>query len=178
MTWLRRAAFVAIVFAGAFLVAVGALLVWRERPLRYALRPLTVLPGVSPERLDAAAQNLVLGLVAVRRARIALPALALSFVAILVIACSFWLVTFAFDLELGFGAGLLVMITTNLAMVIPSSTAAIGVFEASTVLALHAYGVGRPDALSYAVVLHALNVLPFVVAGLVLLPRYGFRVRG
>ena len=67
------------------------------------------------------------------------------------------------------------MVATNLAMVIPSSPAALGVFEAATIVALRPYGIHRTPALAYAVVLHALNSIPFVLIGLVLLPRHGLR---
>jgi uncharacterized membrane protein YbhN (UPF0104 family) len=67
------------------------------------------------------------------------------------------------------------MITINLALVLPSSPAAVGVFEWATVLALRAYGVPESQALSYALVLHALNFFPFVIAGLVLVR--GLRLR-
>jgi uncharacterized protein (TIRG00374 family) len=173
LTWLRRAAVLAIVVAVGLAVTVLVLARWRERPLRYLLRPLARIPGFSVEQAEHAAANLLAGLAAVRRAEIAVPALALSFVAILVIAFSYWLVMLAFDLGLGFSAGLLVMIATNLAMLIPSSPAALGVFEAATVVALGAYGIDDSRALSYAVVLHAVTFVPFVLIGLVLVHGYG-----
>lgn len=177
VTWLRRVAVLALVFAVAVAVAIGVLRRWQERPLRFALRPLALLPGVSAERTERAAANVVQGLAAVHRARVALPAFALTIVAILVMTCSFWLVTLAFDLGVGFGAGLLVMVTTNLAMVIPSSPAAVGVFEAATLVALNAYGIGDSRGLSYAVVLHGVNFFPFVAAGFFLLKRQGGGLR-
>lgn len=171
VTWLSRAAIITIVFVCVLAVVIAVLARWRERPLRWLFRPLALLPGLSPERTERAAENVVLGLVAMRRARIAIPALALTFVAILVITFSFWLVMLALKLEVGFGASVLVMVTTNLAFLVPSSPAAVGVFEAATLVALRAHGVGDSHALSYAVVLHGLNFFPFVAVGLVLLYR-------
>ena len=40
-------------------------------------------------------------------------------------------------------------------------------FEGATVVALGAYGVSRSDALSYALVLHAVNFFPYLVAGVI-----------
>lgn len=174
--WLQRAAVLAIVVAVGLVATVFVLARWQERPLRLLLRPLTRVPGFAPEQAERAAGNMLVGLAALRRAEVAVPALALSFGAILVIAFSFWLVMLAFDLGLGFGAALLVMVATNLAMLIPSSPAALGVFEAATVVALGAYGVDDSRALSYAVVLHGLNFLPFVLVGLVLVQGYGIQV--
>jgi len=84
----------------------------------------------------------------------------------LVLMVSFWLVMLAFDLKLSMLAGLFVVIAVGLSMILPSSPAALGVFEGATVVALGAYGIGDSRALSYALVLHALNVLPFIVIGI------------
>ena len=48
---------------------------------------------------------------------------------------------------------------------LPSSPAAIGVFEAATVIALTAFDVPQAEALSYALVLHLLNLVPFLARG-------------
>jgi glycosyl transferase family 2/lysylphosphatidylglycerol synthase-like protein len=65
---------------------------------------------------------------------------------------SFWLASLAFDLPRSPLLGILVVIATNLAQILPSAPAAVGVFEAATLVALTAYGAPRPVALSYAVV--------------------------
>jgi len=57
------------------------------------------------------------------------------------------------------------VIAINLAMVLPSSPAAVGVFEAATLVALSAYDVPKSEALSAAVVLHLVNLVPYLVAG-------------
>jgi uncharacterized protein (TIRG00374 family) len=175
VTWVRRAGIFAAVVTVVLVAGLAVLARWNVRPLVWALRPLTRFRAVPVERLETLATELVAGLAAMRRLRLALPAIAASFAAILVIGCSFWLVTFAFHLHLAFGAGVLVMVATSLAMVIPSSPAAIGVFEAATVVALRPFGVDHASALSYAVVLHALNSIPFVAFGLALLPRHGLQ---
>src|SRR4051794_11769643 len=175
LSWVGRAAVVAAAVGAVVVVVAIVLALWGRRTLARALRPLVRLPGVGSAALDRAAGDLVDGLAALHRLRVALPALALTTLATLVLACSYWLVTFAFSLDVGFGAGILVMVATNLAMVVPSSPAAIGVFEAATLVALHPYGVDRSEALSYAVVLHALNTLPFIAIGAVLVPRHGVR---
>jgi uncharacterized protein (TIRG00374 family) len=173
LSWVGRAALVGAAVAAVVLVAVVVLGRRRGRPLARLLQPLRLLPGVGPEDVERMATEFADGLGALHRGRIAVPALVLSVVAVLVITFSGWLVTFAFSLHVGFGAALLVMVATNLAMVIPSSPAAIGVFEAATLVALAPYGVERSQGLLYAVVLHALNSLPFIAIGALLVPRYG-----
>jgi uncharacterized membrane protein YbhN (UPF0104 family) len=64
------------------------------------------------------------------------------------------------------------VVAINLAMILPSGPAGIGVFEAATLTALHPFHVERAQALSYALVLHGLNVVPFLVAGYLVLQHH------
>jgi uncharacterized membrane protein YbhN (UPF0104 family) len=83
----------------------------------------------------------------------------------------------AFDLHLSFVAALLTTVAIGLAFVVPAAPAAIGVFEAAAIASTKAYGVPQSEALAYALVLHALNFFPYVLAGLVLvatLPSRGW----
>jgi len=177
VSWLRGAAIFAAVLT--VLIVAGILLVerYRERPLRFLLRPFARVPGMSRERMDAAALNIVEGLAALRRPRMAALAFGATLLSWLVIAVSFWLVVVGFDLGVGFGAALLMLVATNLALVIPALPAGLGIFEAATILALGAYGIDDSRALSCAVVLHALNLFPFLAAGLFVLQRHTLVLR-
>ena len=62
-------------------------------------------------------------------------------------------------------------------MILPSSPAAVGVFEGATVVVLSAYGVPASAALSYAIVLHALNVVPLLAVAVALAVSRRFRMR-
>jgi len=108
-------------------------------------------------------------LAAVRRPRVALVALAWTMLSWLALALSAWLVLVGFDLGLSPLAGLLVVVAINLALILPSAPAAVGVFEAATVVALSAFGVTTSTALSAALVLHLLNFVPYLAAGGVVL---------
>jgi glycosyltransferase 2 family protein len=66
-----------------------------------------------------------------------------------------------------------VLVATNLVLVLPSSPAALGAFEAATVLALSACGVDREQALSFALVVHALNAFPYLPLGYIALVLHG-----
>ena len=177
VTWVRTAAVLGIVLFAGLLAAIAVLALYGERPARFALRPLARLPGLSVEQTDRAAANLVHGLAGFRDLRLALPAFLLTAVSWLVLALSFWLLMLGFDLGVGYEAGLLVVVATSLAMIIPSSPAAVGVFEAATQVALGAWGIGDSEALSYAVVLHVVNFLPSVVVGYVVLHRHAATLR-
>jgi glycosyltransferase 2 family protein len=165
--WLPRALWAGALLFAVLAVSLATFALRGERPARLLLRPLALLPGVSTDRTRLAASNLLYGFGFLRRPHAALGASALTILSWLLIAVAFWLCMVAFHLGVGFEAGLLVVVAVNLAIIIPSGPAAVGVFEAATLLALSAFGIDRSLGLSYAVVLHALNVLPFIVVGYV-----------
>jgi uncharacterized membrane protein YbhN (UPF0104 family) len=115
--------------------------------------------------------------VALRHPRIALRGMALTIASWVTLGVSYWILTLGFHLDLPLVAGLLVTVAINLSLVLPSSPAALGVFEAATVIALRAFDVPQAEALSYALVLHLLNLVPFLLIGAALL-RPGALRRG
>ena len=172
LSWVRAAG----LLAGGLFLVIGLLIVilaaFGERPFAFVGRQLERVRFLADRGIGGAPANLFRGLHGLRRPWTGLLCFVLTTLSWLVLAVGFWLVTFAFDLGLSYGAGLLVVIAVGLGMVLPSSPAALGVFEAATVLALAAYGIPDSEAVSFALVLHALNALPFIVLALVLLRPY------
>jgi uncharacterized protein (TIRG00374 family) len=148
-----------------------------DRPLRALARPLAWLPLFSRNRADQAGSNLALGLASLRRTRVAFVAAVWTLASWLVIGLSSWVVMLAFDLGLDPLAGVFVVTAIGLSMILPSGPGALGVFEAAVVAALKPYGVSASEALSYALVLHALHTVPFLVAGPIVLHGHGRAVR-
>lgn len=171
VTWLHAAVVLALVIATGLAAAVVVLAIWGVRPVHIALRPLERLPFFSSQRIGHVGENLARGLAAIRQARLALTAFFLTALGWLTLATSTWFVMRSFGLGLSLVAALLVVIATNLAQILPSSPSAVGVFEAATLVALRAYDVSDSEALSFALVLHAVNFIPFVVIGPFLLRR-------
>ena len=127
--------------------------------------PLARLPFLTHAHTESAAAGLWRGLVSVRRPGPALVAFALTTTSWVLFGISNWLVLEGFSLGLSPLAGILISIALSLAMILPSSPASIGVFEAAVLVALKPYGVPKADALSAALVIHALNLFPYLVAG-------------
>ena len=178
ISWLRAAAiFGAFVLAG-LLILVFVVVRYEERAVHWLLSPLRRIrrEGLA-ERLEAAAVNATRGLVGLRSPRIALRGMALTIASWITLGVSYWILTHAFALDVPLAAGMLVTVAINLSLVLPSSPAALGVFEAATVVALRAFDVPQAEALSYALVLHLLNLLPFLVIGAVLLGPGALRGR-
>ncbi|MFL5825942.1 MAG: lysylphosphatidylglycerol synthase transmembrane domain-containing protein [Thermoleophilaceae bacterium] len=169
ISWVVRAGVIAVALAIAIAAAVVTLEVYGARPVIWALRPLARFRRVSTERIEHAAHNVVEGLIGFRRVSVAVPAFLLTVGSWLVMAASFWLVSLGFHLGVGYGAAVLVVVTANFGAVLPASPGGIGVFEAAVVLALTSFHVPKSEALSYAVVVHALNFFPFLLVGYPLL---------
>ena len=172
VSWLRAAGLVAILVMVLLAAMAGVFLRYGERPLRFLLRPLQRFNAIPKDALEHAPGYFNRGLVALVSPRVAIVSFAWTTLSWIVLAAGFWLVMVACGIELSLLAAELVVIGIGLAMVLPSSPAALGVFEGATVVVLSAYAIPASEALSYALVLHALNVVPLlVVAAIAVLLR-------
>lgn len=184
VSWFGAAAVAAVALALAIALAAAVLAIYGDRPLRFVLRPLGRLALFSGERLEHTISELTHGLSGLRHHGVALMAFVWTIIAWMLSALSAYLVTLAFpSLHLPFAAGVLVTVAVGLGMILPSPPAAVGVFEGAALIGLKAYGISHSAALPYALVLHAVNFVPFVVVGALLVqyntrhPRAGVRSR-
>ena len=169
VSWFRAAAIAAIVLALVIVAVVTVLIIHGERPLRFVLRPLGRLPLFSGDRLEKTVAELAHGLSGLRNREVAVEAFLWTIAAWMLTALCSYLVSVAFQLHLPFACGVLVAVAVGLSMILPSPPAAIGVFEGAAILALKAYGLPKSTILPYALVLHAVNFVPFVLIGVWLL---------
>jgi uncharacterized protein (TIRG00374 family) len=169
VSWLEPAGIVAFGSLAAVLALIVFARLASDRPRPIGARLLVKLPGLRDETIRRLTGNVVHGLATLRRPRQALAALGLTFLSWLVLGLSFWFLMIGFNLGLSPLAGLLVVIATGLAFIIPAAPAAVGVFEAAGLAVTSAYGVPRSHALAYVLVLHVLNFAPFILAGLLIL---------
>lgn len=88
-------------------------------------------------------------------------------------AVVYWLVSFAFNLNVDLATMFLTVGVVNLAGLVPASPGQIGVFEFFTGLVLVAVGVDETKAHAYALVLHAVVWLPVTLAGFYFLVKQG-----
>ena len=174
VSWFGTAALAAIVLAGLIVAAAALLAVYGDRPLRLLLRPLRRFSLFSSARLDRTVDELAYGLSGLRDVRIALEVFLWTVAAWMLSALCAYFVGLSFHLHLPFACGVLVAVAIGLSMILPSPPAAVGVFEGAALIALNAYGVPHSVALSYALVLHAVNFIPFILAGVWLL-QYNVR---
>jgi glycosyltransferase 2 family protein len=169
VSWFAAAAIAAIVLAVVIAIVAAILVVYGERPIRFLLRPLGRIRLFSGERLDKTVTEIAHGLSGLRNREVAVEAFLWTLTAWMLTALCSYLVAVAFHLHLPFACGVLVAVAVGLSMILPSPPAALGVFEGAAILALKAYGLPKSTILPYALVLHAVNFVPFVLVGLYLL---------
>jgi uncharacterized membrane protein YbhN (UPF0104 family) len=93
-------------------------------------------------------------------------------------ATSNWVFLLAFVPHATFGTALVVLGTTAVLAILPSSPGYAGVFHSGVVLALTSLGsVPRATALAYAIVLHGVTIATLIVVGLVCLWSLGLSGR-
>lgn len=171
-SWLPRALGVLAVTglaAGGTAVVVAR---YGPRPIAFALRPLARLDGITEARTELAADNVLRGLGGLQRLGLAATTFGLTTLSWLAVAACFWFTLRGFDLELGFEAAILAVVTTTFSLVLPALPTSVGVFEAAVIVALQPFDVSASAALSYAVVVHVMTFAPFIAAGAVALRRH------
>jgi glycosyltransferase 2 family protein len=169
VTWLRAAVVAFLVAATITAILVAAVRHTGRRPAVSFTSLLSRLPFITPASAQRLATSVAHGLSAFGRPRQAAAALGWTVLSWLVLGLAFWFLLVGFSLHLPLLAGMLIAIATGLSFVIPAAPGGVGVFEAAGLAATGAYGVSQSRALAYVLVLHAVNVVPFMIAGLVVL---------
>lgn len=92
-------------------------------------------------------------------------ALARLFAAWLIDVMMVELVLYALDISLPPAAALLVLLTINLAILVPATPAQVGVHEAGAVLGLSLLDVAPERAVGFALLYHAIQIVPLLAVG-------------
>jgi hypothetical protein len=101
----------------------------------------------------------------------------LSLVAWTIEAGCYAIVGQGFGLDVGFGHYCLLLAAANLAIIIPTFFGGTGPFEWAAKLVLTGAGVSASVAGAYAIVAHAVVLIPTTVLGLILLWSFGVSFR-
>ena len=107
------------------------------------------------------------GMRALREARLAVPAMALSIAGWLAEASSYMLFGQAFGLDLSFADYMLIMIVANFAVSIPITPSGIGPYEVATQELAVLLGAGRAVAGGFAIGIHVCLIFWITIVGLV-----------
>ena len=136
-------------------------------------RVAAFLPETLAKLLHKLHDDVLVGLSGLRSPLHLIGAIITSYSTWAIEAFVYWMVMWAFNLDLPYGAALLVVGTVNLAGLIPASPGQVGVYEYFASLVMQAVGVQADTALAYAIVVHIVIWLPVTVVGFLFLIRQG-----
>ncbi len=158
------------------LAAVAALLViclMLAGPRRHVWVTRLPLPARLTAWVQARLLSSIVGLKAMRSPRHLSRAFTLGLAAWLVQAAMVWLCLMAMQLPLGVFGAVLVLMAVNVGLLAPGAPGSVGTFELSVVLAMGFLGVPKAPALAFALLYHAVQLIPSIVVGSVVLLFWG-----
>jgi len=167
-----------MVASGVFFGALVVFLVLAAHPNRLRQMAHWVLDRLVPPRIRPPLLNFLEGVIAglegLRSARDVLVLFGITVWVWLLEALKYWLVSFAFDLHLGYVGVMVMGGAVNLLTALPSLPGYIGTFEVGIKIL---QGMGAPAAAagSYILVLHAILLIPVTLLGLVFMAMEGIR---
>ena len=174
---LRIIALASTVFFLAALVAFYILTLSEARAKRVVHRLVAFLPARFEHRAEGIAEALVLSLRSVHDARSLVLVLIFSTAAWTIEAGAYAVVGLGFHLGVGFPNYVLLLAAANLAIIIPTFFGGTGPFEWAAKLTLVGAGVSNSVAGAYAIIAHALVLVPTTILGLILLWSFGVSFR-
>ena len=131
----------------------------------YLTRYLFFLPDRIKEAIKAIVLRFSTGLEFMTQVRAASWVGAQTLLIWLLMGISNYFVFMAFGFDLPLEASYFLLVVVSIAILVPSSPGFIGVYHAGTVFTLTQYGIGKEDALSFALVLHAAQYIPITLMG-------------
>ncbi len=178
--WGRQAGFLA---GGIFLVgSVGAAIALsrEEMTLSFLERSLARIPGNLGNRIHSRIGSFIVGLGVLRSGRAVIALTAWSLVIWTIETSTYFFVLKSVHPVLQTGtpliAALLLMVTVNLGILIPSAPGYVGAFQAFGILALSAFGVPSSVALAITIVAHAEQWVTVTGIGLFFLARESLKL--
>ena len=173
--WVQKSGLIML----ALVVVLFALLLLMKKYLRQTLavssRLTVFLPASATRKINELLEQFLCGFVALKRfGHYALVAF-LSIAIWVCYALSFQLLFYAFDFvrlyRLPWTASLVALVITTISVVVPSSPGYVGSYHFLCQLALGLFSIPKGPALSYAIVLHGINIFPVFFLGLFILSR-------
>ncbi len=158
----------------AIVAALGVVFLWVVRRRTQSLKRVlgASLGRISPRAGDALSklvESFSAGVAPVRRIRDVIEISLYTALLWITTAAGVILIAEGFKLGLPWEAAWLILVALAFGVSVPSAPGFVGTFHYSAMVCLLLYGVPRPEALSYAILLHATNILPVLFLGLTLL---------
>jgi uncharacterized protein (TIRG00374 family) len=165
--WVKAVGWATATILVAFLGVLGVLVVKRKSTLGLVERVTAWLPGPITERVHDLTGSFLTGLAILNHGRDALLALTFSVLAWIVEAGTYYVVSLCFDFHLPVHGAMIAVAIVNFGILLPAAPGYVGTFEFFCVSALGLVAIEKSVALSYALVLHAVLVVPITLIGMV-----------
>ncbi len=175
-TWLIRSSTL-LLLATVILSAMMILMIVRRETTLRVLAPLIArIPERYAERLHRLIDHFIAGFRIMVDPILLLWATFLSIVIWLIDVLAIYLLFLAFNLELSVTAAVVLMIVLIIGIAIPTGPGFIGNWHYFCVLGLGLFGIPKTDALTFAIVYHAISIGLIILLGLLFLPfnRFSF----
>jgi len=138
----------------------------QQRALSIAKRLMQLAPAVSRPKLQSMAASAVDGLAGLSDARAAMLLLAYTVALWLSIGVVVYTCFEAFNLPLGYGPALFIVVATTFGFFVPSTPGAFGVYHAIVIAVLTSvFDIEKSSAVSFALVVHLIFYLPPMAIG-------------
>lgn len=173
----RAIAFASSIFFIVALAVFYLVTLKEERARRVIHRILRVLPERFESKAEDMADSLVGSLRSVHDPRSLVLVTFFSGLAWTIEAGCYAIIGQGFNIDVGFGHYCLLLAAANLAIIIPTFFGGTGPFEWAAKLVLVGAGVSGSVAGAYAIVAHALILVPTTIMGLILLWSFGVSFR-
>lgn len=134
------------------------------------------LPGKLGDIATKIAEEIITGLEGLRTPADLIGTILSSYTTWAVEASVYWIVAFAFGLDVGYPLMLLTVGVVNLAGLLPASPGMVGVFQYFVIVVLTASGIPEATAAAYAIAVHIVIWLPPTLAGFIFLTRQGLGI--
>ena len=134
-------------------------------------------PGNTGDQLLSVGRSFLTGFAGIKDPKLILTIVVHSLLIWANILVTFYMLFFAFDIDLPYYAVMPLLVAVVIGAMVPTP-AAVGAFHAAALIALGTlWGVPNEQAVSYAIVCHAMAFGPITVIGIALLGREGLSMR-
>jgi len=165
--WVRTVGWVTATILIALAGVLGVSVVQRDLTLGLVGRITAWIPVHVAERVHDVTGSFLTGLAILNHKRDTLLAFAFSVLGWIVEAGTYYVVGLCFDFHLPVYVAMLAVAIVNFGILLPAAPGYIGTFEFFCVGALGLVAIEKSEALSYALVLHAVLVVPITLIGMV-----------
>jgi uncharacterized protein (TIRG00374 family) len=173
--WVQKSGVIMLVLVAALFALLLLMKKYRRQTLAVSGRLTGFLPAAVSRKINELLDQFLNGIVALKSAGHYLLVGILSIAIWVCYALTIQLLFYAFGFiglyHLPWTAALVALVITTISVVVPSSPGYVGSYHYLCQLSLGLFAIPKGPALSYAFVLHAINIFPVFLLGLFILSR-------